>query len=168
MYTTYLIDLLGWIGPWDYLYRYALYHDLDELITGDIVAPVKHNIVDRPAAMEYVRSKMLDTMPDVQGWLDQFDRGELCSVDDAIGIKLIVKAADQLDALLFLVTEQALGNKVAGSRIDSAKDRAVEAFDKLEKINARGSDLISWLDDVVRHHCLVNMYDIDARSCHGG
>lgn len=105
----------------------ALVHDLDELTTGDVVGPVKSNIVDPVKLSNFIGRKMDQMMP---GW----PQGH--SLEP--GIRLIVKAADQLDALFFTLGEQALGNQIIAARIPSAYDKLREAWFKLPINNTEG------------------------------
>lgn len=109
MYADEIARLIKWKVD-DYkahywLMRYALIHDLDEIFTGDIVILVKSEIIDKDRAAHFVASRMQKYMPGIAG---QF--AEIASLSYADDIKKIIKAADWLDSLLFIIGEQHMGN----------------------------------------------------------
>lgn len=99
----------------------ALTHDLDETATGDIVSPVKRIIVDSEKYEEYARLAMLERMQSIAQEMEQSS-----PYDDEINH--IITAADRLDALLFLIVEERMGNKHVFSRARDAYDRFKEAW----------------------------------------
>lgn len=130
MYAVSIARLIGWKGPFDLLMYEALIHDLDETITGDIVSPVKKEILDRLKAAAYVQGKMqsrLSYILETVAWF--FIRGTQWSGE--LDVPLILKAADRLDALLFLIVEQRLGNTVIGPRIPDAMAQLKTAWFEL-------------------------------------
>lgn len=129
IYSKQIADLIGYSGSHSTLLWYALIHDLDELIVGDIVAPVKRHIIDAANASRFISAKMAEMLPGVQRAPVSIDIEE---------IKLIVKAADQLDALFFALGEQALGNQIIAARIPSCYDKLREAWFKLPMSNTEG------------------------------
>lgn len=118
MYAVSIARLIEWKGRLDFLMYEALTHDLDETVTGDIVSPVKREIVDKARADDYVTQQLDCRMPFIFDIYEDLcgDHGE--QLDD---VTKIVKAADRLDALLFLVVERRLGNTVIGPRIPDAQ-----------------------------------------------
>lgn len=129
IYARQIAKVIGWKGSMEDLMVYALYHDLEELITGDIVSPVKREIVDPEKSRAYVDGKMGASMPGILADIIDVEN------DDKIlgghGIKKIVKAADRLDALLFLITERRLGNSIIEPRIADAKTLFDESWMEL-------------------------------------
>lgn len=114
-YSREIAKLIGWKGDMGNLMFRALTHDLDELVTGDLVSPVKKEIIDDKRAEEYISMKMEERLPVVVHDLDEMDVNEQ-ETDEAF---LIIKAADRLDALIFLIVERRLGNAVISPRIPS-------------------------------------------------
>lgn len=88
-----------------WLMRYALIHDLDEVFTGDTITFIKSEIVDQNRAAHFVATQMQERMPAIAA---QFT--EIAALPYANDIKKIVKAADWLDSLLFIIDEQHMGN----------------------------------------------------------
>ncbi len=90
----------------------ALYHDVPEIITGDMPTPVKyHNPIIRDAYRE-VESAACDTLVSKLPDDLRADYLALLSGDDASELeRRIVKAADKLSALIKCVEELAQGNR---------------------------------------------------------
>lgn len=120
IYARQIAKIIGWKGSIEDLMVYALYHDLDELITGDVVSPVKKAIIDPEVSEVYVDGKMSVSMPQI--------RHDMIEAAEKPGIKAIVKAADRLDALLFLITERRLGNSIVEPRITDAANLFKESW----------------------------------------
>lgn len=149
LYAYQIAILIGWRGDRSELLFDALTHDLEEIYTGDVVSPTKRAIVDFVKSTAYVRKKMRDTMPSI---LDQMD-GQ-CQSMYAEDSALIVKAADRLDAVLFLTVELRMGNKHVFSRCQDARQQLEDAWMRLpvdeDDIHARSGDYLEHLwHDVV-------------------
>jgi 5'-deoxynucleotidase YfbR-like HD superfamily hydrolase len=130
IYARKIAQLLGWSGNWGALMFLALVHDLDETITGDMVSPIKSEILDADRAAEYIEMKMMERLPDIAqeihaiaDWDDNPAKEKM--VDDCWRI---IKAADRLDALLFLIGERRMGNGVVEPRIVDAQARCHSAW----------------------------------------
>lgn len=120
IYSAQIAELIDWKGNGMVLLWAALTHDLDELFTGDLVAPVKRNILDASNASRFISRKMDELMPGLQPNREHDPE-----------VKLIIKAADQLDALLYAIGEQALGNGIIAARIPSCYAKLRGAWFKL-------------------------------------
>lgn len=96
----------------------AVGHDLDETISGDLVAPAKKAMLDTERAQAYLLGQMQERMPTI---IDQMEEHQ---ADDQIWKEAgkIVKAADRLDALLFLTVEKRMGNGVIAPLIPQVYD----------------------------------------------
>lgn len=130
MYAYHIAKLIRWNGDMSVLMYAALVHDLDEVVTGDIVSPVKRAIIDEKISGPYILDKMTERMPIIMKELDTvYERNKGSSKDEEINA--IVKAADRLDALLFLVIEQRMGNRHVFARCGDALERLEEAWMKL-------------------------------------
>lgn len=126
LYSFQIANLIEWDGDYGALSYRALSHDLDETVTGDIVSPVKREIVDDVRAADYIDAKMWQRMPGVMERIARVeDYNRLYEID------FIVTAADRLDALLFLVMEKRMGNGVVAPRIPSAMDRFEQSWRQL-------------------------------------
>ena len=98
IYADQIADIIGWDGDRRSLLMAALSHDWTEVETGDMPGPFKKSVVDG-------------------GKLDDFERevyerrfgGEPRITDDPM-VHYILKTADMLEAVLFLVSERRLGN----------------------------------------------------------
>lgn len=129
MYAHAIARLIKWRGPLASLMYLALTHGLDETVTGDIVSIVKSEIIDKERAADYIDLKMRERLP---GVID-----ELEAIEDTLPEQqyneawAIITAADRLDALLFLLTEQRLGNGVIAPRVPSAQARLAAVWREL-------------------------------------
>lgn len=108
--TTYAYmvgKIIGWRGPYDYLMLAALMHDNDETITSDITGPVKSMVIDSEA-QDHLDSWSEDRMGALMDMFYDLENSVAPGlVEEA---HLIVKAADKLDALLFLIVNKRMGN----------------------------------------------------------
>ena len=93
----------------------AIYHDASEIITGDMPTPVKYHdgrIRDAYRAVERnAEERLLDTLPaDLRpAFADVFWPSEDASEDER-HLRLLVKAADKISALIKCVDEARAGN----------------------------------------------------------
>lgn len=120
-YAREIARLIEWGGDIGDLMFRALTHDLDETVTGDIVSPVKQEIIDDKRAEAYVNIQMRKRLPRVMQDLEEI-RARQHATLDGVGARWderrwdegtrIIKAADKLDALIFLIGEGRLGNGV--------------------------------------------------------
>lgn len=139
MYACSVARAIDWSGSYALLMFLALTHDLDETITGDIVSPVKSEILDEERAADYIDLQMKARLPGIVSEIDHvtdcgelntssFNRAKLKECDEAWRI---ITVADRLDALLFLIGEQRMGNGVIAPRIPSAEARLLSAWHEL-------------------------------------
>lgn len=91
--------------------EYALTHDVDELITGDIPTPLKE-VADQN---DGVTNRLFDLFP----WISR-KAEEWAITEDELAI---VKVADILEALMFLREDQGSGNKHLDSHVEYIKDK---------------------------------------------
>lgn len=103
VYADLLARAIEWKGDHGQLVRYCLYHDLDEVISGDIPTPVKASIKESPGSWSkiqaWIDAKLFSKFPWAFG---------LVLVDEEA--KYLAKIADLLEALLYLKEEEASGN----------------------------------------------------------
>lgn len=103
--TLYANDIAAFLGlPTDTqlrIVKYALWHDMDELLTGDIPGPHKRRIIDKPKAKHFLSTAM-DKIFGIRGHRDG-------SPHDAV-VLTVVKIADMMDAINFLHEEMSMGN----------------------------------------------------------
>ncbi len=128
IYAHDIARMLEWTGPVSALMYLALTHDLDELATGDVVGPAKREIIDVERAEAYVSMKLNEKLPRM---MEHIDRYLVASSNWESDILAIIAVADRLDALLFLITEQRLGNTVIGPRAPDAQSRLEAAWFEL-------------------------------------
>lgn len=128
LYAEQIARLIRWDGDRARLMVMAITHDLDELVTGDIVGPAKREIIDTDKAQAYIDKNMLQRLPYVVQQDADFRSLDLRMYAEA---KKIVKAADRMDALLYLVVERRLGNTVIAPRIPECYDSLCQAWYQL-------------------------------------
>jgi 5'-deoxynucleotidase YfbR-like HD superfamily hydrolase len=128
LYAEQIARLIHWNGDRGRLMFMALTHDLDETISGDIVGPAKHAMLDNDKAKAYLDRNMLERLPYVVQQDSAFQSLAPTMYAEA---KKIVKAADRLDALLYLVVEKRLGNSVIAPRIPECWQSLADAWYKL-------------------------------------
>lgn len=161
LYASYIADLIKWGGPRDVLFKYALLHDVDEIVTGDVVSPVKHNVFSKDGAQDYIDKRVRLLAPDIDSWMNYYWAGAHCAPEHVSDIRKITKMADALDACLFVVMEEAMGNKVVGERFESCKKRLNEALFEVQDIPQSKIDVIDWVEQVIYEHRQPRLYDID-------
>jgi len=137
LYARKIAQLLNWGGNWGTLVFLALTHDLDETITGDVVSPIKSEILDGERAADFIEMKMRERLPDIM-----YETNKITDCDGNPAKERmidecwrIIKAADRLDALLFLIGERRMGNAVIAPRIIDAQTRFYSSWLDLPKGN---------------------------------
>lgn len=118
IYARGVAKLIEWKGDYEKLMMKALTHDLDETITGDIVSPVKAQIVDETKAGVYVGHLLRERLPGFADLIAESDPE----------IDAIVKVADRMDALFFLINETKLGNSIVRHRTHDAEHKLQQAW----------------------------------------
>ncbi len=100
----------------------GLYHDMTEIITGDMPTPVKYHSEDMRGAFKQVEDKagerLLSMLPeDMRGYYESafFKQSE----DEYLW--KIVKAADKLSALIKCIEEKNAGNNEFGRALESTR-----------------------------------------------
>lgn len=102
IYARQIAVAIGWQGDYGALLHYALIHDLEETITGDMPGPMKRRLVDKAEEDRATRPLMRR----------KFGQEVLNSMtvysDD---IKKIVKVADSCEELAFIYEQVDMGNR---------------------------------------------------------
>ena len=110
----------------------GLYHDISEILTGDMPTPVKYNDDVLKKAYKDMESKavnkMVDTIdPDIKNHIAPFVKADVLSDRE----KMILKAADKLSALIKCMEEVSCGNSEFRLALESTKS-SLEQMDLLE------------------------------------
>lgn len=100
----------------------GLYHDISEILTGDMPTPVKYNDVVLKRAYKDMESKATDKMietiePDLKNHIAPFVKGDVLNDRE----KKILKAADKLSALIKCMEEVSCGNSEFKLALKSTK-----------------------------------------------
>lgn len=106
-YALQIARLVNWSGPLAGLTFAAMMHDIEETISGDIVSPVKKAIVDEGLYNNFISGEMKQRLPLVETQL-----AEIMESEYGHQIERIIKVADKVDAVIFLIIEQRMGNVV--------------------------------------------------------
>lgn len=114
LYAGQVADLINWGGNRGDLYKAALLHDLGEAGMGDWPGPAKRRVSrDRDSIKDVIESVEIDYI------VHAFDTWAL--IDTPPDVKAIIRVADMLDAILFLLTDKQMGNSTIGSIYDGQR-----------------------------------------------
>ena len=106
----------------------AVYHDVPEIITGDLPTPVKYYDPEIKSAYKRVEGaaveKLLSTVPDDL----REDYAELFDESSNPEIRTIVKAADKISALIKCIEESRSGNTDCAD----AERQTIESIEKMK------------------------------------
>ncbi len=110
----------------------GLYHDMTEIITGDMPTPVKYHSEDMREAFRQVEDKagqkLLNMLP--EDMREHYESAFFHKTEDQYLWK-IVKAADKISALIKCIEEKNAGNNEFGKALESTK-KAIEKMDMPE------------------------------------
>ena len=105
----------------------ALYHDVSEILTGDLPTPIKYYNADIKAAYKQVEhiagNRVLDMLP--QELRSSYEHDVL---EDDLTVRPIIKAADKLSAHIKCLEEQKAGN----TEFDYAAKQTWDAMKAME------------------------------------
>ena len=100
----------------------GLYHDMTEIITGDMPTPVKYHSEDMREAFKEIEDKagrkLLSMLP--EDMVEYYESAFFKTQDDEYLWK-IVKAADKISALIKCIEEKNAGNNEFGKALDSTR-----------------------------------------------
>ena len=133
--SDYFLPLEG--GDWDYvrIQQMALYHDIDEILTGDRIGYLK---TDADRAKEYnAQKEVLELLPDLLK-----ERAASCLEEYELQTTIesrFVKAIDKIEPLFHLINENGKEickqTNVTYSQSRSIKDKYVEEFQYIKRFN---------------------------------
>lgn len=125
-YALQIARLIDWDGPYADLTFAALMHDVEETFTGDLVSPVKRQIVDPGALSNFIDEQMKERLPLLGAQLSAiYESG------DSVAIECIIKVADKVDACIHLIIEQRMGNTVLAPLYQDCLENLVLAWHDL-------------------------------------
>ena len=106
----------------------GLYHDMTEIITGDMPTPVKYHSKDMTDAFKAVEDKagrtLLSMLPDDMA---KYYEGAFFKKEGDGYLWKIVKAADKISALIKCIEEKNAGNNEFGKALESTR-ASIEAM----------------------------------------
>lgn len=101
LYTDQLCTILEWDEARKYrALAYAVRHDMEEVITGDIMGPIKRMLVDNDAALALRES--------IYSGLGEYYVGGMSPTQE---VRDVVKAANCIDEFFWLSQEVSMGNR---------------------------------------------------------
>lgn len=110
----------------------GLYHDMTEIITGDMPTPIKYHSDDMRQQFQQIEdnaaNKLLNMLPD--DLKEYYEDAFFQKAEDEYLWK-IVKAADKISALIKCIQEQGAGNNEFNKALDST-EKALESMDMPE------------------------------------
>ena len=105
----------------------GLYHDMTEIITGDMPTPVKYYSEDMREAFKEVEDKagqhLLSMLPDDMA---KYYESAFFKAEGDEYLWKIVKAADKISALIKCIEEKNAGNNEFGKALESTRESLVE------------------------------------------
>lgn len=117
----------GYEGQFRYkVLQCALYHDLEEVFTGDIPGPAKHAMLDESKSYHFVEDEYQRRFKERS---DLYLNGT--EKHDAVVIKSIVSCASSLEEVCFLAQELQMGNKSVKKVFESAYALMLTKMEKL-------------------------------------
>ena len=159
IYAKHIADLIQLDRRFMYpLLWMSLTHDLDEVITGDIVAPAKRAVVDTKSLDRFVDMKAAEVIPFL--FTDRYHKMGL-SESDMLTVLSVLKVADALDAVLFAVVEEVRGNLAIASRVASCMSRLEMAWKKMDANESLKREAWKHVQEAIRQHSNPQMHDID-------
>ena len=137
-YAVAIANLVKWRGPLDALTFAALLHDADEFIAGDVVSPVKHGVFDNDKYEDFIERQMNSRLPMMRARLRV-----ILDSEHGDTIKKIIKVADKVDAVIFLILEMRMGNSGISSLLTNAMENLYAAW-----LGLAGCDGVSIPDEM--------------------
>lgn len=108
--------------------QYALWHDVDEIFTGDMPGPNKRALLRSEDSLANWKRQIKEWTTKVFPSFHQRSGGHDAHI--AI-IKAVVKVADWMDAAIFMATEAQMGNRVAETHVPFDSGYAMSEANKL-------------------------------------
>lgn len=110
----------------------GLYHDMTEIITGDMPTPVKYHSEDMREAFQQVEDKagrkLLSMLPED---IAEYYESAFFKAEGDEYLWKIVKAADKISALIKCIEEKNAGNNEFGKALESTRE-SIEKMDMPE------------------------------------
>lgn len=133
LYVSHLAELLDLeVSERLALLEYALRHDMDERLSGDIAGPAKREIVDRPKYDAFARLTRKAYGANHMEHIDLLGKmGEVAGYVSKVTYKDIVKAADLIDEVFTIAVDMGLGNRMLAPVMADCTSRMTTALERL-------------------------------------
>lgn len=138
IYADQIAELIEWQGSRRNLMRLAMFHDMDEILSGDIASPAKAVL----NCAEY-RTWSSKLMSGRFSYFEEWFQSEPGRVKEAL---TILHVADWLEGVLFLCDEEFLGNKNVRDVRCHCEERLFEAIKLLP----------ATMEDVIKFNGLIS------------
>lgn len=140
IYSDQIATQIDWQGDRAALMRYALWHDVEETVTGDIVGPVKR----------VIKSSSLSTLA-TDHLYQRFPDGEWLKPDDQ-DIKKIVALANVVEEIFWLASEMQMGNMTLRAVYINSQSRMREKVKELDVISSVKVRLMAEIEAAMSRH----------------
>jgi len=128
LYTIFLTEILEWDAQGSLsAVKYSLKHDRDESFTGDVPHPVKSYGIEPVKFNGWIKEESDHRFKD-----DPYTNDK---------IKSVVRVADLLDSVLYLISEEVLGNREVIMVKDSCMQQLNLAIDKLPCVEIKREEV---------------------------
>lgn len=127
---------------------YAIFHDFNEYITGDVNHNVKYNPYNgnliRDELNNYIKNYVDEEYPKDSGVTNRLLNSQLT---DSVPpyIKSIVKVADWMSMLMYLMKEKSLGNSNANDRINYCSNKLEDSITNcIKELNIQKDFIVNY------------------------
>lgn len=148
IYADQIATLIDWRGDRASLLRWALWHDMDEVITGDLPGPVKRKAIEPGKYRTFIAEEMARRFPGGE-YMSPGNRNA-----ETIEIEMVVKIADMVDELLTLECDIRMGNSDLDSIVKNTSARLFGYIKKSAMSQDRATVLCRAIVDAVARHGL--------------
>lgn len=159
LYSLQIAKLVKWpdafpgtAGGLGDLLQAALYHDLGEVVSGDPPGPVHRRAILN--ADHWHKEIALGVKRRFgEGVTEEWRAANNPQSNIGLEIKSIVKVADSLDALFYLLTEQQMGNGTVRGVVAQERRRLFKAIDTMGKVLRLDiNELVTSMSEVIHDH----------------
>jgi len=150
IYADQIAELIEWKGSKYDLFRLAMFHDLDEILSGDIASPAKAVLKsgDWSKFKQWTAKLMVTRFSYFQEWVSSTNSESLA----------ILNAADWLEGVLFLCNEEFQGNQSVKSVRRHCTTKLIESVYNLPATN----DVQKMVHTVVLNAVTLHLTKCDA------
>lgn len=123
--------------------RLALFHDVEEVVSGDIIAPIKQGLFGKELEKENIKNVLLLTA-DLKEGKNYFDLWQEVGDKKTLEAK-IIKLVDKLSCLIYCVREFHLGNKYFRAILECETKTVMEYSKKIPKATRFVAEIVNYI-----------------------